>query len=576
VPEPPARTFNLLQSPWIPVRRRSGRLDWITPAQIAEVDDPPVSIETSRPDFDGGLWQFLIGLLQTLWCPEDEETWGERYGEPPTVDELNKAFLPALDAFWLDGPGPRYMQETGLERFEADEVSIQDVLGEALAARLFFKPEVVDRLGLRAAAMALTTLQMHAWGGGRGYKTALRGAGALTTLLVARGETIFRNAWLNVLSKDDWAVTPGDTKLPTKTAFPWVDSPRVDEKKDLLRVPQKSHPAVHYWAMPRRAWLCFLPGGRCDLLDVGEPLTAATVLRRPYGLDYQGAWLHPLSPHQRDPKDGVLYPARVPDHRIPYREWPSLTLGQRQKSGEPDTAVPAAVVHAYRLRNRARTVRGTTGEPSSPVSLKVFGYQMPAGQAKVFGWLEQETPLLSEDEAEARRLAPHAARLVAAAEAVRASLVRACREALRRRAEDIDYKASVLQGLSRAFWSGTEGAFFDHLQRIRPLLAGDDPSVFEGIKLSWLAQLQKVAMRLFAEVSQEAAQFSATDIARVARAHNKLRSETRPQVPWLREALDLPPLDKGPAGGAKPGKEAKTKEKKAAAPRKAKKTGDTP
>jgi CRISPR system Cascade subunit CasA len=534
VPETVTRTFNLLRDPWIPVRRRSRKVDWIAPHQITEQGDPPVEISSFRPDFDGALWQFLIGLLQTILMPGDEEAWRERYEEPPTPEQLQKAFSPYLEAFWLDGPGPRYMQETGLKQTKKDDIiPIRELLATSLASELFSKPEAVSRMGQRALAMTLTTVQMYAWGAGRGHRTCVRGAGALTSLVHCRGESLFRNLWLNVLSQEDWSLVPGDHKKPLSSVFPWMEPPRKVEKGE-TRPPQQRNPAEHFWAMPHRYWIQFSGPGHCDLVGAVEPSTSE-VLRRPDGLNYEGAWMHPLSPHRRDPKDGTLSPARVSDQRIPYREWPGMILGQREGSA-PD-AVPAATVQIYRLRGRGRVVRGASG---GPVGLRLIGYQMPPGQAKVFGWLEQETPLLSEDEAEARDLAPVAARLVAAAETVRLSLFRCCKEALKRRAEDIDFKASVLQGVSRSFWSGSEPAFLEHIEHLRHALKATTPAEIDAVKLSWLKALRPVAMEIFAGVSQEAAQFGATDIARIARAHNKLLRETSPHLPSLQEAVGLP------------------------------------
>ena len=47
----------------------------IDPWQIAETDNPVVEINAPRPDFQGALYQLLIGLLQTCFAPEDEDQW---------------------------------------------------------------------------------------------------------------------------------------------------------------------------------------------------------------------------------------------------------------------------------------------------------------------------------------------------------------------------------------------------------------------------------------------------------------------------------------------------------------------
>lgn len=39
--------YNLIHESWIPVRRKSGRADWLAPWQITEADDAPVALTAS-------------------------------------------------------------------------------------------------------------------------------------------------------------------------------------------------------------------------------------------------------------------------------------------------------------------------------------------------------------------------------------------------------------------------------------------------------------------------------------------------------------------------------------------------
>ena len=84
--------MNLIQDPWIPIKRNSGKIEKIAPWQITERDDPPVSLAAPRPDFNGALIQFLIGLVQTARPPTNEEEWEELLESPPPPEELQKAF----------------------------------------------------------------------------------------------------------------------------------------------------------------------------------------------------------------------------------------------------------------------------------------------------------------------------------------------------------------------------------------------------------------------------------------------------------------------------------------------------
>lgn len=64
--------MNLIYDKWIPVRKADGSRDTIAPWEITK--DNYVAVASTRPDFDGALTQFLIGLLQTT-CTPDEPTW---------------------------------------------------------------------------------------------------------------------------------------------------------------------------------------------------------------------------------------------------------------------------------------------------------------------------------------------------------------------------------------------------------------------------------------------------------------------------------------------------------------------
>jgi CRISPR-associated protein Cse1 (CRISPR_cse1) len=83
-------TMNLLDR-WIPVRRRSGNKEIIAPWQIAVRDDPAVAILTPRADFTGALYQMLIGMVQTLFAPEDHFRSGKPCGKTCRRRKRSKA-----------------------------------------------------------------------------------------------------------------------------------------------------------------------------------------------------------------------------------------------------------------------------------------------------------------------------------------------------------------------------------------------------------------------------------------------------------------------------------------------------
>src|SRR5271167_2304397 len=103
-------SFSLLSSRWLPVRRLSGVMDRIRPADIASHfdSDPIVAFAWGRPDFDAAAREFMIGLLATAFAPEDGKDFRRFWRSPPDAAQLDEAFAPFADAFVLDGPGPRF------------------------------------------------------------------------------------------------------------------------------------------------------------------------------------------------------------------------------------------------------------------------------------------------------------------------------------------------------------------------------------------------------------------------------------------------------------------------------------
>ena len=95
--------MNLINEPWIPIRRADGIREKIEPWRITDFTEdqsPIVAIASPRPDFDGALIQFVIGLLQTTCTPNESEWWDWRE-EPPPSEMLRERFATVLEAFEL-------------------------------------------------------------------------------------------------------------------------------------------------------------------------------------------------------------------------------------------------------------------------------------------------------------------------------------------------------------------------------------------------------------------------------------------------------------------------------------------
>lgn len=198
--------FNLIEKPWIPVRTLSGRELIITPSEITKdyETDPVAELNAPRPDFNGALIQFLIGLVQTCAGPGDEFEWEEKLENPPVPEELHKAFSTVVHAFDLDGEGPRFMQDLELEKGEEWPVGrlLIDYPGKNAEEKNtdhFVKRGIVSGLCRRCSAAALFTLQTNAPSGGVGHRTSLRGGGPLTTLVLGTEKLLWQTVWLNTL-----------------------------------------------------------------------------------------------------------------------------------------------------------------------------------------------------------------------------------------------------------------------------------------------------------------------------------------------------------------------------------------
>jgi CRISPR system Cascade subunit CasA len=181
--------MNLISDPWIPIQRKSGEEARIAPSEVTSrySDDPIVALAAPRPDFNGTLIQFLIGLLQTTCAPDSPRTWREWLRDPPTPAELQAKFQPIAYAFELDGDGPRFMQDRKLGPDVVKEPTpvaalLVELPGENTIQRNtdhFIKHGGIEKLCSSCTATALFSLQTNAPSGGQGHRTGLRGGDPL-------------------------------------------------------------------------------------------------------------------------------------------------------------------------------------------------------------------------------------------------------------------------------------------------------------------------------------------------------------------------------------------------------------
>ena len=423
--------FNLIEKRWIPIRRKSGREEQIAPWEITDFHefDPVISLNAPRPDFNGALIQFLIGLVQTVAPPEDEDEWENLFDKPPSPHDLKKSFETVKHAFNLGGNGARFMQETDLETNKSSKshpisylligTPTDNTLKENrdfFVKRDFFTNNITGSgFCMPCAAAALFTLQTFApggGGGGEGKFTSLRGGGPLSTVIL--GKTLWQTIWVNTLKRPEFE----DTKnLSLEYTFPWLKPEKFIETNTKTSISSDGMNPLHvYWNMPRRISLelkdssdhekCVLCGNFCSAhISHFYDATSGMHYSSGKGSNKLSTWikpLHPLTPYSFD-KKGRPFP-RIQREDITYRHW--LGLIQKDKG---KNQVPAYVTHVYYKEDRAQCLSGDS------LRLWAFGYDMDKMKARC--WYESTMPLLPLGKEIREEYEQHIANLIIAASA---------------------------------------------------------------------------------------------------------------------------------------------------------------
>jgi CRISPR system Cascade subunit CasA len=455
--------YDLRYEPWIPWRRRSGRVEWGPPAVLVDgivTGDPVVGIAAPRPDFDGALQEFLIGLLSAALRPADERAWRALWHTPPTREALQAALDALPPAFDLDGDGPRFCQAVAPELTKGETWSIETMLLNVPGSKLdqarkrqhvtdlFVKPGAVDQLGRPAAAMAVLTLQTYATEGGRGHLTSMRGGGPLTTLVEPRADTdispLWSKLWANVeTSQHLTGRTPHGAVPPLAQAFPWQFPTRAaDVAATEATGPSDAHPLQAYFALPRRVRLLFGNVGQCGLTGQSDNQTCSAFRMRTYGVAYVG-WMHPLSPHYR--KGAKEW---IPEHGRPtglgWRDW----LGIALTVPRGDAHRPASVVAAFGRR--------ATDLGLERFRVHAFGYRTK--QNKVLNWNDALFPAFVAHDQRQRLLSSTAQAFEGAANLASRELGDAVKAALFRKP---DQASGDLTPVRAELWGATEAPFYD-------------------------------------------------------------------------------------------------------------------
>ena len=523
--------MNLIQDPWIPVRRRSGKEEIIAPWEITDnfERNPFTQIAAPRPDFNGALIQFLIGMLQTCFAPHDTSDWRKKLRHPPSAENLRKACFEVEAFFKVGGDDLRFMQDLTLrEELETLQPAalqervkpIGDLLidvptGKTLRDNtdLFVKRGTVNALCPSCAATALFTLQTNGPSGGQGHRTGIRGGGPLTTLILA--DSLWATCWLNVLEGDSFLrLTGNPEKRAPADQFPWLAPTRTSEEGKGT-TPEDAHPIQIFWAMPRRIRLIF--SEEPDLCGLCATETSAAVrsyITKNLGTNYLGPWKHSLSPYFVA-SDGMPSPVHPQTDGVGYRHW----LGWVQGISDGKTRrEPAAVVERYLQK------------VSEDLRLWAFGYDMDNMKARC--WYDSCMPLTVCDARIQESFAFHVAAIIKSADIVAFESRTRVKEALFPKGGEVKGDFSFISG---RFWQETEPAFFAALPTLRELLRNDSDVI--PFLEDWHNVLVRTSQSIFNDLSQTGA-FEAADPKRIALAWRHLRMALFGKK--LKETLGLP------------------------------------
>lgn len=527
--------MNLLEEPWLPVRRADGSRSWIAPTALADLT--LVAFDADRPDFNGALAQFAIGLLQTTAPVETNTEWRTLFRTPPTAEALAQWFAPLQKAFALDGDGPRFMQDLTLRPDEGAVNDISALLIETPGEQTlknnadhFIKRGQADAICPHCAATALLTLQINAPSGGAGHRTGLRGGGPLTTLVASQPpRSLWQDLWLNVRERPSFLDHSGERALTElHYTFPWLADITALQKEKGELAPIQAHPAHVFWAMPRRIRLDFEQtlSGPCSLCGRTSERLIRQYVTKNYGLNYKGAWDHPLSPYYQNGEDWL--PLHPQPGGIGYRHWLGWVLGAATDANKQ--LRPARVV-SHLLNHRQRDVAGQ-------LRLWAFGYDMDNMKARC--WYEASLPLygLNECDVNAQKRVEEEVRQWLAGASLAAFFLRSA-------VKDAWFGADArgdFSVLDACFWSATEADFYRQLRDLIDLARVDGDPDHQAIAQAWLARLRRVALDLFDTQFVGAGAIERQNPRRAAEAYRQLGRNLAGKK--IRAALGLPAATK--------------------------------
>jgi CRISPR system Cascade subunit CasA len=513
--------MNLTTDRWIPVIRSDGTTDTIAPWEITTGNTQPVRLNTTRPDFDGSIIQFLIGLVQVTMPPVTNREWLRRFKTPPSPQELETAFMKYVDAFNFYGDHSRFMQDGDFERKTAR--SIERLFVGAPGKQTldfntdhFQKRHTLNHICVHCGVMALLTAQLTT-GDGTGYRTSIRGAGPLTTLVM--GKTLWETVWLNVLCQDQFETLGNASKDARMDLFPWMGPGLTSENDETIHAVD-AHPAQVFFATPWRIWIDFdnPKSGKCDICGRTSDALISQYFAKNYGGNYGNTWRHPLTPYYQSASKEML-PTHGSPKGLSYKHW----LGMVQVDPTRGN-LPALTVQVFRNERQDYLVEHLGY--STP--LWIFGYKME--NAKAVCWNDGTMPLFYIDNAFREQYENVITAFVETTSYVASTTEMCIKEAIFKK------DGNVISEVVPRFWHETECAFYDMLATLRSTIErGED---LTPLKKRWHEIISRKAKELFRIYSQVSV-ISNVNPERIADARNHLQRSIAIGSRRIRKILDI-------------------------------------
>jgi CRISPR system Cascade subunit CasA len=496
--------LNLITDPWIPVILNDGTQAVIAPWQI-NAESGVQRLNAVRPDFNGALIQFLIGLFQCVIIPESPRKWRQLLQHPPTPEELKALFEPLKPAFNVQASqGPAFMQD--FEELPAKEPTQVQWLLMDIYQPFFNKIDRIKRLCPICASMALFTLQINAPQGGAGHRTSLRGGGPLTTVI--EGPTLWLTICANLLTQQ-WKYFDQAPDLSSAKVFPWLGPTRTSSN-DRDTTPEQVHPLQMYWPMPRRIRLLFeTEESHCDLCRQPTQQVVKEYITLKHGVKYE-SWKHPLTPYVEEQDN--FYSIKGNIGKIAYQHWMGLVF-QKSDADNKKMRQPAGCVQNY----FNQYARHGSPFPNPYPRLWVFGYHITNNIIPV-EWVDNRLPLYQINPELAEELSSHLRYLIDLANYIEKNTCTAVRKSLYGNIDESNkwrfssqagsYKDEgkiLFANLKQRFWHQSENLFYEQLHEFQTIsnFTSDNPdSKIIDIKKTWLQGLRKQSLQIFDQTTE--------------------------------------------------------------------------